>query len=83
MIQFTVTVPFEEGLHARPAAELVNVCKNVASEITLAKDETEDNPKSILGILTLAAGHGDSLVVTVDGADEVEISDKLKGFFEK
>lgn len=83
MIEFAVTIQFKEGLHARPAAELVNICKNVASEITLAKDEFEVNPKSILGILTLAAGHGDKLKATVDGPDEEIVAEKLRAFFEK
>jgi len=30
-----VTVPFKEGLHARPATELVKVCMTIKSDITL------------------------------------------------
>ncbi|WP_069999729.1 HPr family phosphocarrier protein [Cellulosilyticum sp. I15G10I2] len=81
MIHFTVKVPFKEGLHARPAAELVNVCKTSVSDITLAKDEFEINPKSILGILTLAAGHGNELKVAVNGEDEELMAQKIKEFF--
>lgn len=83
MIQFTVNVPFKEGLHARPAAELVNICKTAEAEITLTKDDLAINPKSILGILTLAASHEDELTFTIDGSDESIYEEKIKAFFEK
>ena len=82
MIKFDAKVLFEEGLHARPASELVNVCKNVASDIKIKKEDVEVNPKSILGILTLGASYEDQLQITVDGSDEEEVAGKLKQFFQ-
>ncbi len=76
-----VTVPFKEGLHARPATELVKVCMTIKSDITLIKDDNHVNPKSILGIMSLGASHGTALTVQVEGADEVEAAEKLKTFF--
>lgn len=46
------TVPFSEGLHARPAAELVKICQKASSEIIMKKGNTDVNPKSILGIIS-------------------------------
>jgi phosphotransferase system HPr (HPr) family protein len=76
-----VTVPFKEGLHARPATALVKVCMTIKSDITLVKDDNHVNPTSILGIMSLGASHGTALTVQVEGADEVEAADKLKTFF--
>ena len=82
MIQFETVVGFEEGLHARPASELVKVCQTAKSDIKIIKDTLEVNPKSILGILTLGAGHNDPLTVVVDGEDEEVIAGNLKAFFD-
>ena len=81
MVKFTSTVDFEEGLHARPASLLVKVCQTAKSDIKIAKGDTEVNPKSILGILTLGASQGDELVIEVSGEDEEAISQNIKDFF--
>jgi phosphocarrier protein HPr len=82
MQNIQVTVPFKEGLHARPATELVKICMGIKSDIILIKEDTHVNPKSILGIMSLGATHGTALMVQVEGADEVESIAKLKAFFE-
>ncbi len=82
MIEFNTVVRFEEGLHARPASELVKVCQTALSDILIYKGEQSVNPKSILGILTLAAAHQDVLKVVVEGSDEVAVSQRLKEFFD-
>lgn len=81
MIEFNTVVSFEEGLHARPASELVKVCQTALSDISIYKGDKSVNPKSILGILTLGAAHLDQLKVVVEGSDEVEVAERLKGFF--
>lgn len=82
MKSFNVRVSFEEGLHARPASQLVRVCQNAKSDIKIIKGTTEVNPKSILGILTLGAGHNDNLTIEVSGEDEEKVVQNLKEFFE-
>jgi phosphocarrier protein len=57
------------GLHARPAAQLVQAANKHRSEILLAKDGTAVNAKSIMGVLTLAASKGSQLTVTCEGDD--------------
>lgn len=58
------------GLHARPASLLVKLASSFESEIQLAKDETEVNAKSILGVMMLAAGPGNMVTIIADGVDE-------------
>ncbi len=82
MIEINVTVPFKEGLHARPATDLVKICMRVKSDITLIKGDTHVNPKSILGIMSLGAGFGTPLTVRVAGSDESEAIGNLQAFFE-
>jgi phosphocarrier protein len=60
------------GLHARPAAVLVQAANKFKSEIKLEKDVNEVSAKSILGVLSLGAEKGTVVVVTANGVDEEE-----------
>jgi phosphocarrier protein len=57
------------GLHARAAAQLVQTANRYRSEVHVEKDGMQVNGKSIMGVLTLAAAKGTSIVVTTDGDD--------------
>lgn len=57
------------GLHARAAAQLVQVANRFRAEVHLEKDGMQVNGKSIMGVLTLAAAKGSSITVMVDGED--------------
>jgi phosphocarrier protein len=81
MKQFTAAIPFQEGLHARPASELVKVCQNIKSKTVLSKGEAKCDPKSILGIMSLGAAFGDEITVSADGEDEETAIISLKNFF--
>ena len=60
------------GLHARAAAKLVATAKPFASRVTLEKDGTKADGKSIMNVLMLAAPVGSVLELTVAGEDEAE-----------
>jgi phosphocarrier protein HPr len=57
------------GLHARAAAQLVQIANRFRSEIHVEKDGMEVNGKSIMGVLTLAAAKGSVITVSADGED--------------
>ncbi|WP_105614584.1 HPr family phosphocarrier protein [Vallitalea okinawensis] len=80
MLTETLIIPFAEGLHARPASELTKVCQKFKSKVTLEKNETKVDPKSILGILSLGAVKGDSVNITTDGEDEQEAMKAIRVF---
>ena len=67
-----VTLVNRLGLHARAAAKLVSVARTFASRITLKKDGTAVDGKSIMNILLLAAPVNSVLELTVEGEDEAE-----------
>jgi phosphocarrier protein len=67
-----VAIKNKFGLHARPASLLVKLAGGFTSEIQLIKDDTEVNAKSILGVMMLAAGPGNTVIITADGPDEEE-----------
>jgi phosphocarrier protein HPr len=57
------------GLHARAAAQLVQLANRFRSEVHVDKDGMQVNGKSIMGVLTLAAAKGSTITVSVDGED--------------
>ena len=77
MVERTVQILNKNGLHARPAAEIVKIAAKFSSEITLARDELEVNGKSIMGVMMLAAECGASVVLKADGADAEQALDAL------
>jgi phosphocarrier protein HPr len=77
MIERTVQIVNKNGLHARPAAEIVKISARFQSEITLVKDGMEVNGKSIMGVMMLAAECGSTLVLRAEGADAGAALDAL------
>jgi phosphocarrier protein HPr len=69
MIERTVTIANRNGLHARPAAEIVKTAAKFKADITLVRDELEVNGKSIMGVMMLAAEYGSTLVLRANGPD--------------
>ena len=57
------------GLHARAAAQLVQVANRYKSEVTLMCEGQKANAKSIMGVLMLAAAQGMQVTVTCKGED--------------
>ena len=57
------------GLHARPAAEIVKAAAKFQSDITITRDDMEVNGKSIMGVMMLAAEYGSRLKLKADGPD--------------
>ena len=69
MIERTVRIANKNGLHARPAAEIVKLASRYQSDITLVRDDLEVNGKSIMGVMMLAAEFGSSLLLRAAGPD--------------
>ena len=65
------------GLHARAAARFVRTATRFRSEVTISKDGSSTDGKSILGILFLAATTGTEIVIAASGEDENEAVDTL------
>jgi phosphocarrier protein HPr len=77
MVERTVQIVNKNGLHARPAAEIVKISARYQSEITLVKDGMEVNGKSIMGVMMLAAECGSSLLLRAEGVDADAVVDAL------
>lgn len=64
-----VVIRNKQGLHARPAALLVQTANKFDCDVEIQKGKEKVNGKSIMGIMTLAAGAGTSLVIRTSGDD--------------
>ena len=62
-------IPSEPGLHARPASVFVKLASKFESEIWVGCNNDRVNGKSIIGLLTLAAGKGMKLAIEAEGKD--------------
>ena len=71
------------GLHARPAALLVQEASKFSSVIELEYDGTKVNGKSIMGVMMLAAACGSELTVIADGADADESVSAIRSLIDR
>lgn len=69
MAEQTTVVHLRTGLLARPAALFVQEANRFSSDVFVEKDGKSVNAKSIMGIMSLAIGHGQEITVRADGSD--------------
>jgi len=77
-----VVVPWQPGLHARPATRLVHLAKQYRSAIHIRAMGRMADAKSILSILLLCATVGTMLEIEVFGADEADATTAIERLFE-
>lgn len=76
-----VVVSNDHGLHARPAGRLAQQAQSFEASISLVHEDQEVDAKSILDILTLAAGPGNVLEIRATGNDAEAAVDSLEQLF--
>jgi len=81
MIEKSLEIVNKNGLHTRPAANVVKLTSKFKSEVYLIKDGMKVNGKSIIGVMTLAAEYGSFIRVQVDGEDEELAMGKITELF--
>ncbi len=78
-----MVVRCEHGLHARVAAQVVNVVRDHESEVFV---RCGNCPKasacSILALITLGASEGTHIEIIAEGPDEAAVIKALEGVFE-
>lgn len=76
-----VVVPWEQGLHLRPAAQIVRVASKFSSQIHLQIESIVADARSALSILMLGATVGTSIDIQIHGDDEHDALVALQNFF--
>ena len=82
MIEREVVVRNRAGIHARPAALIVQTASQFSSHIEFKNSHDTINAKSIMGIITLGAGYNSTITISAEGEDAAEAVDRLAQLFE-
>ncbi|MBS0589647.1 MAG: HPr family phosphocarrier protein [Proteobacteria bacterium] len=83
MLEREVTISNKLGLHARASAKLVQLLQGYQCHAFLIFRGREVNAKSIMGVMMLAAGVGNPIVLRTDGADEAAAMDAMIDLFQR
>lgn len=82
MIEQKTVIKNRAGIHARPAAMIVQTASKFKSKIYLQKGDDRINAKSIMGIITLGAGFETEILIIADGEDEQEAVEAIDRLFQ-
>lgn len=82
MVTKQVVVGREHGIHARPAAEIAEICRNFDGKVTICKGCDKADGCSILEVLLLGVEKGSTVEVVVDGNDDVNTLCRIIDVFE-
>ena len=78
----TFVLKNRRGLHCRPAALLINKLRGFACEMTVENNGTVVDARSILGILSLAAGYESKLTFRASGTEAAPALEEVQRLFE-
>jgi len=81
MVSEIVEIVNQRGLHARASAKFVNMVSELpeGTFVSVSKDGTSAAGGSILGLMMLGAGKGDSIEISVNGDSAETVLAKLTG----
>ncbi len=79
----SVTVTNRLGLHARPAMSFVDLAATFKSGVTVRRDDTEVDGKSIMQMMMLAATQGSVLEIAAEGDDADTALSALRALVER
>lgn len=82
MRNFQYVIKDEVGIHARPAGLLAKEAKKYESKITLTKDGKSAEATKLMAVMGLGVKCGQTVDVSVEGADEEIACEAVKTFFE-
>ena len=65
------------GLHARAAAKIAALAKDMKSNIWIIKDGEKADASSVIEILTLACAQGSKITIAIDDQSDLSILNNL------
>ncbi len=81
VFEYTITDP--QGVHARPAGQLVKEASNFKSDIQIEKDGQKADAKRIFAIMGLGIKCSQTIQVTFSGSDEDIAYNKISEFLKE
>ncbi|MDK2920374.1 MAG: phosphocarrier protein HPr [Candidatus Petromonas sp.] len=80
MVEKKVEIKNKIGLHARPAAQLVQKASKFKSNIEIIFNEKKVSAKSIIGVMSLGVTQGNEIILRADGEDAEEAIKEIEKF---
>lgn len=80
-IVLELVVPFDAGLHLRPAAEIARICSEAATKILFDFHGRLADGRNVMELLSLGAARGEPIEVRGRGGDCVPALDRLRQLF--
>lgn len=77
MVDLTLSIVNEKGLHARASAKFVEVVEEFDASAQVTKDGMTVSGDSIMGLLMLAASRGTSIDVSTSGTQAEALAEAL------
>ncbi|HXS53615.1 MAG TPA: phosphoenolpyruvate--protein phosphotransferase [Usitatibacter sp.] len=74
----SLAVPFEHGLHVRPAAQIASALRPFSAQVRLTARGREANARSPVAMMALGLRRGDTIVAIARGADAAAALDALE-----
>jgi phosphocarrier protein FPr/phosphocarrier protein len=81
-VRQVVKLPLAHGIHARPAARIVDALKGIDAEVVLIKDGLRASGRSVVALMGLAARYGDEVTIAASGVDAQAAVAKLRRLIE-
>jgi phosphocarrier protein len=82
MVTRFATVRNEYGIHCRPSSVIAREAMSYPGTITVRTATGQANAKSVLEMVSLAAGPGEQVTISVKGPDEEATAHRFVGLFE-
>ncbi len=82
MKEFRHIIADPEGIHARPAGELVKLLKEYKSVVTINMNGKSADARRIFAVMGLGVKQGQEILITAEGEDEAEAVVALESFFQ-
>ena len=83
MKEFKYVVTDNEGIHARPAGELVKLVKGFESTISIEKEGKKVDCRKLLALMGLGVKKGHEVTFTIEGADEEAAYEAVSKFMQE
>lgn len=80
MKEFKYVITDNEGIHARPAGELIKAAKEFVSSIKIQANGKTGDCKKIFTVMALGVKKDQEVTITFDGEDEDAAYEKISGF---
>lgn len=83
MREFMYVIKDPNGIHARPAGDVIKLIKGFSSGATIFKGDKSADMSKLFKLMGLGIKQGDTITIKVEGEDEDACAEALVKFFEE